>query len=237
MPVDREMLQTSIDQLIRLRPTGDVDTHAALDRVTDVCIRLFGASGSGIMLADDQSMMRYVASSDETGRLLEVAESESGEGPCTDAFVYQETVACSDLQVDDRWPTLTEALRGTPVRSVIGVPVRMSGIAVGTLNVYRDRPSPWGDDECDALDRYGEVIGHMLGSTVAARRSQDLAGQLQYALDYRVVIERGVGYLMARDTVDAVTAFNSLRAAARRHRTRIGEVAQGLLDTGELPPG
>ena len=47
------------------------------------------------------------------------------------------------------------------------------------------------------------------------RRTGELAAQLQYALDYRVIIERGVGYLMARDGLDSMTAFNRLRRAAR----------------------
>ena len=63
----------------------------------------------------------------------------------------------------------------------------------------------------------------------------ELAGQLQYALDYRVVIERGVGFLMGRDRIDAVTAFNRLRRAARASQRRIGDVASDLLDTGRLP--
>lgn len=235
MPVDPDRLQTSIDELLPLRPTGDLDTQTALGRVTDACEQLFRVSGSGVMLADQQSMLRYVASSDEAGRKLEVAESESGEGPCTDAYVHQATVDSADAQGDDRWPRLAGRLRGTEVRGVLGTPVRMSGVAVGVLNVYRSEPGPWDDDERAALGRYGEVIGQLLGSTVAARRSRELAGQLQYALDYRVVIERGVGYLMARDRVDVVTAFNSLRAAARHSRRKIGELAEELLATGSLP--
>ena len=50
-----------------------------------------------------------------------------------------------------------------------------------------------------------------------------------------MVIERGVGYLMARDDVDAVTAFNRLRRAARNTQSKIGDVATGLLGTGRLP--
>lgn len=49
------------------------------------------------------------------------------------------------------------------------------------------------------------------------------------------MIERGVGYLMARDNVDAVTAFNRLRRAARSTQTKIGDVATHLLETGQLP--
>ena len=67
-------------------------------------------------------------------------------------------------------------------------------------------------------------------------RYGDQVEQLQYALDYRIVIERGVGYLMASQQVDAVTAFNRLRTASRNTRTKIGQVAQTLLETGALPP-
>jgi AmiR/NasT family two-component response regulator len=49
------------------------------------------------------------------------------------------------------------------------------------------------------------------------------------------VIERGVGYLMARDRVDAVVAFNRLRRAARSTQSKIGDVATQLLETGRLP--
>ena len=42
------------------------------------------------------------------------------------------------------------------------------------------------------------------------------------ALDYRAPIERGVGYLMARDGLDQAPAFQRLRTAARSNRRRIG---------------
>jgi AmiR/NasT family two-component response regulator len=54
-------------------------------------------------------------------------------------------------------------------------------------------------------------------------------------LDYRVIIERGVGYLMARDGLDSMTAFNRLRRAARDTQSKIGDVAQRLVSSGRLP--
>jgi hypothetical protein len=56
-----------------------------------------------------------------------------------------------------------------------------------------------------------------------------VAGQLQYALDYRVVIERAVGYLMGAHRLDAVTAFDVLRRRARDSRRRIADVATDVL--------
>jgi AmiR/NasT family two-component response regulator len=44
-----------------------------------------------------------------------------------------------------------------------------------------------------------------------------------------------VGYLMARDQLDSMAAFNKLRRAARDHQSKIGDVAQRLISTGLLP--
>jgi hypothetical protein len=79
------------------------------------------------------------------------------------------------------------------------------------------------------------VVESTLATAVAAHNAGELAVQLQYALDYRVIIERGVGYLMARDQVDAMTAFDRLRGAARDTQTKIGDVAQRLVSTGCRP--
>ena len=56
-----------------------------------------------------------------------------------------------------------------------------------------------------------------------------MAGQLRYALDYRVVIERAVGYLMGAQGLDAVTAFDVLRKRARDSQRRVADVAAELL--------
>ena len=101
MPLDPQALRTTLDRLSREQPQDDAGTHAALQHAVDACARLFHVSGSGIMLADEQSMLSYVASSDEPGRDLELAESNSGEGPCTTAFVYQHTVDTRDTHADD----------------------------------------------------------------------------------------------------------------------------------------
>ena len=86
-----------------------------------------------------------------------------------------------------------------------------------------------------ALGRYRDLVESTLATAVAAHNAGELAAQLQYALDYRVIIERGVGYLMARDQVDSMVAFNKLRRAARDTQSKIGDVAQRLVSTGRLP--
>jgi GAF domain-containing protein len=234
MPVDKEALAVSLRRLTdRGHPDGNL--RAALHEVTEACVDLFGVTGSGIMLADEQNISRYVAASDGPGRVLESLESELGEGPCTESFVLGTAITVTDLTTDGRWPDLSTAIAPHRVHAVLGVPVRLGGITVGTLDVYKNHPSDWDDSERAALTRFSNIVGMLLSSALSAHEATELAGQLQYALDYRVVIERGVGYLMARDDIDAVTAFNRLRRAARTTQSKIGEVATTLLDSGRLP--
>ena len=234
MPIDMDALTTSLRRLAA-RSDSDQDVVASLKAVTEACEALFGVTGSGIMIADEQDITRYVAASDGSGRILESAESETGEGPCTDAFVLGKTVATPDLLRDTRWPTLARIVAGLDIRAVLGVPLRLGATTVGTLDVYLDHPHEWEDGEQAALVRYSGVAETTLTAALSAHKANEIAEQLQYALDYRVVIERGVGYLMARDGVDAVIAFNRLRRAARDSQARIGDVASRLLATGRLP--
>jgi AmiR/NasT family two-component response regulator len=50
-----------------------------------------------------------------------------------------------------------------------------------------------------------------------------------------VLVERAKGILMATDHVDAATAFERLRAAARSSRRPIAEVARGVIAGRPLP--
>jgi GAF domain-containing protein len=234
MPIDKDALAVSLRRLTD-RAHPDRNLRAALHEVTEACVDLFGVRGSGIMLADEQNISRYVAASDGPGRLLESMESETGQGPCTEAFVFGRAVDVTDLATDTRWPELAAAMAPHHVHAVLGVPVRLGGVIVGTIDVYKDHPADWDASERAALHRFSNIVGVILGSALSAHEANELATQLQYALDYRVVIERGVGYLMARDGVDAVIAFNRLRRAARSAQTKIGDVAAQLLETGRLP--
>jgi GAF domain-containing protein len=232
MPIDTAALARS---LRRLAGGDKADVTSSLEQVADACVTLFGVTGSGIMIADEQNVTRYVAATNGPGRVLEIAESETGQGPCTEAFVTNRIVAVTDLATEPRWPELARIIAPHGVHAVLGAPVVLGGVTVGTIDVYRDHPQPWEPAEEAAIARYSELVATTLAAALSAHQAQELAGQLQYALDYRVLIERGVGYLMARDHVDAVTAFGRLRRAARNAQAKIGDVAASLLDTGRLP--
>jgi GAF domain-containing protein len=207
----------------------------SVQQVIDACVQVFGVSGSGLMIADAQSILRYAVASDGPGRKLEEIQLEVGGGPCVDAFVRDELIVSEDLANDSRWPEVAARVSPLGIRGMLGVPAHLSGLPIGSLDVYLDSPHVWTRAEQRALSSYAEVVGALMEAALTARQAGELADQLNYALEHRVPIERGIGYLMARDRLDHAAAFNRLRRSARNTRRRIGDVAEELLREGVLP--
>jgi len=231
--IDPDLLAAS---LRRLDSQAGGDVAHALEQTAHACVALFGVTGSGVMIADEHNNLHYVAASDAPGRVLEIVQTEAGQGPCVEAFVTNTVTISEDAATDPRWPAITDALTSHRIHAVLGVPVRIGGIPIGTLNVYRDEPYEWDESEQAGLRRYSDVIETTLTAAMAAHRAGALADQLQYALNYRVVIERAVGYLMASRQLDATAAFDLLRRTARSNRRKVADLAQHLLTHGSLPP-
>jgi GAF domain-containing protein len=221
--------------LHRLEPVGDGDITAALHQVITACVELFRVTGSGLMIADEDNILRAAVASDGPGRALEEVQARTGQGPCVDTFVNRHVVITDDLGTESRWPASRDALISSGVRAVLGVPVVLGGVTIGSLVLYMDRPHRWDDSERDALVRYSRLLEATLDAALKARHNGEIVDQLQFALDNRAVIDRGVGFLMATHRVDAVTAFNILRRTARNQRRKAIDVARHLLDTGALP--
>jgi ANTAR domain len=69
-------------------------------------------------------------------------------------------------------------------------------------------------------------------TAILARR----AGQLQQALDSRIVIEQAKGVLAERYGITVEEAFRILRRSARSHRIRLHELAELVVESPCTPP-
>lgn len=225
--IDHAALERSLSALREHH--ADESPIAALNAVLTATKQLFSASGAGLMLVDENSALRAIVATDEPGRMLEARQEQVGHGPCVDALVLDQVTVTSDLAADERWPELLPDLPRAGVRAVLGLPITLGGAAVGSLNVYRHEPHDWDGSEIGALSAYGALVAGVLHTALHAHQRTQLAEQLQHALDHRVVIDRAVGAIMARDGVDPVTAFDRLRVAARSAARRVSDVADELL--------
>lgn len=229
MPADPAALKAGVARLAKLDPST-VEIQSLLEEVVKAANGFFALCGAGFMMIDDRNALRSVAASDHAGALLEDAQRESGEGPCIDAFVTDNITRCTDLGDDARYHRVGPGLATEGVRAVLGVPIRLGGGPIGSLNVYVDEPHEWTDEEVAALDTYGKLLSRLLAAALVAEQQGQLADQLQHALNYRVVIERAVGYLMSQHQVQAVEAFDRLRRAARDRQRRVADLASDVLE-------
>ena len=92
---------------------------------------VFGVTGAGLMLVDEQSGLRYVAATDDAAEVLEQVQEQAGAGPCMESFVNDTEIVVDDLERDDRWPQIAEPLLAAGVRSVLGVPTRSAAARSG----------------------------------------------------------------------------------------------------------
>jgi len=84
------------------------------------------------------------------------------------------------------------------------------------------------------------ALAAVAAARMAAERALDealaLTGQLQRALDSRVVIEQAKGIVAARDSLDMSHAFDLLRRYSRTRGRKIHDVARDVVE-GRLQLG
>jgi hypothetical protein len=77
------------------------------------------------------------------------------------------------------------------------------------------------------------ALVRLLGVTRAA---VERSGQLQQALESRIVIEQAKGVLAERFDLDVDAAFELLRRGARSHRRRLRDLAAEVVASRDTPP-
>jgi GAF domain-containing protein len=224
-------MRDDVTQELRRTLREGMPLPEAMQQVVDSAAGVLSVTGSGLMFADDDHVLRYVAASDGHGRQLEHVQEHAGTGPCVEALVEDVVIHTDDVTADPRWPELHDELRATRVRAVLGLPIRVGGVAVGSLDAYRDEVREWDRADLEGLTAFGALAEQLVLTAFRAQRHERTVKQLEHALAHRVTIERAVGVLMAREGLDALDAFERLRAASRQSRRRAAEVAVEILES------
>lgn len=220
---------------VNARRASDVRVDDAVQLVLNrlAASKSLAVAGTGLMLLDDESVPRAFGSTDEASGVLDDAQEVLGYGPCIDGITRDTVVQTSDLASDQRWPVLGEIVARHEIHRMMGVPVHAAGVPIGTMNVYCRYRGDWSEDEIAAVTAYAVVIESVIATALTSADRSLLTKQLQTVLERREVIERAIRALIARDDTDAVTAFNTLRAEARKEEAKVVVIAQRMLDAAQ----
>ena len=236
MPMPREALLARTFVELADTLVDDFDVVELLTLLAHRCVEMLDVAAAGLMLVAPDGDLRVVASSSEEMRLVELFELQSQEGPCPDCFRTGEPAFHDDLAGDGaRWAQFGPVALAAGFRSVQALPMRLRGVTIGALNLFRTEKGTLDESDVVAAQALADVATIAILQHRAAVEVHIVVDQLNHALNSRVVIEQAKGILAERAGLDMAGAFSWLRNRARSHNLLLIDVAQAIIDGKLLP--
>ena len=221
------------DRLLRIlaRLTSGSTTEPEPARLCEVCADVSLMTGAGIMLMTGDTQQASVCSSNAVSALIEELQFTVGEGPCVDAHREDRPVVEADLADPDiaRWLAFAPPAVAAGARAVFGFPMRVGGVRLGALNLYRDRPGPMSDDQyADSLVLAGVAARAVLAMQAHAPPGA-LPTELEEGANFRFVVHQASGMAAVQLGVSVGEALARLRAYAFGNDVLLTEVAEAIV--------
>ena len=237
MTASLEAMRTELDAAVR----GSAPGLSAADALCLSCVDLFGMDGAAVSVVLDGVSSGTFGSSSETGRSLDEYQFTFGEGPCLDAVASGRAVLVPDLDSphEQRWPAFREALLDDGIRGVFAVPISITSVCVGALDLFRARPGPLEGDGLAGALLAAEMASTPLLDLIAEARNADLdtaspadteEADVQLAEIDRVEVYQATGMLISALEVDAAEALVRLRAHAMATGLTASQVARAIIE-------
>jgi transcriptional regulator with GAF, ATPase, and Fis domain len=212
----------------------DFDLMDFLHRVTVRCADVLDVSAAGLLLTDQRGALRVVAASTEQTRLLELLQIQTDEGPCPECFHTGRPVAVADLRAAaDRWPRFIAEARKIGFGSAHALPMRLRSDIIGALNLFHTQAGALPARTVHLGQALADVATIALLQARAIDHRDNLAEQLQTALNSRIIIEQAKGVIAERRQLDVDSSFDLLRTAARSSNRRLSDLARAIVDGSE----
>lgn len=210
---------------------GPDDTRAAVTRAAVATID--GCQHAAISVAHRNGRMQTVAPTGPVPNAVDAIQYDEREGPCVYALKGEDSVYLTDdLSEEKRWPAFCRrAVAETPIRSMLSLQLYVRDDTMGALNLY----SP----DTHAFDESSRTMGVILAAHAAvaleAADSRERSEHLSAALVTNRRIGTAMGILMSRRHVTEAQAFDALRLASQHLNTKLHDIADDVIRTGDLP--
>jgi len=210
-----------------LQRTGG--TTNVLQRIVAAAVDLIpGADAASISVATGRSRVESRAPSGELSRLVDAAQTETGQGPCLDALHHHRMVSAPNMATETRWPEFSHRAAGLGAGSMLSFQLWVDGADLGALNLV--------SHTAGAFDAESETVGDMFAAHAAiAFVAAEDTEHLQAGLVGRDLIGQATGIIMERFSVGAGHAFDLLVQLRQDTNTTLYEAATELVDTGARP--
>ena len=211
-----------------------VDLYA---RLTAHCARILDVAVVGLRLADAAGALHTVAASAKSPGDFDLRRMECGQGPCEDCYRSGHPVLVADLSLQAaRWPQFVAIAAGGGFVSMHALPMRLGDTTLGALGMFGTATGTLNDEDLALAQAFAHVASVAL---VAGRVAEDQAvviGQLQTALNSRVILEQAKGIIAQLGNLDMETSFAVLRRYSRDHNLKLHDLAEAVVTRSRPAP-
>lgn len=238
MTISFAAMRSELNAVVAGSPPG----LSSADALCSTCVGLFGVDGAAVSVVLDGASTGTFGSSSSSSRRLDEYQFTFGEGPCLDAVASRAAVLVPDLDspTEQRWPVFRSAVLDEGIRGVFAVPIMVTSMYVGALDLFRSRPGPLETDELAGALVAAELAAAPLLDLIRAARAVDdpdrassepAARARPPALEMdRVEVHQATGMIISALDVDAVEASVRLRAHAMATDQTATEVARAIIE-------
>ncbi len=233
--MDERLAQTFVELADTL--VGGFDLMEFLHMLTERCVELLEVDAAGLLLADARGALQLVAASTEQARVAELFQIQNDEGPCLDSYRTGQPVIVPDITAGPaaaRWPRFAAAAGEMGFAAVHAIPMRLRDQVIGTLNLFGSARVGLDPAVARAAQALVDVATIGILQERATREQELVTGQLQVALNSRVIIEQAKGILAERMRVSPDQAFIVLRTYSRNHNHALTRLATDVI-SGTAP--
>ena len=204
-------------------------------RLVLACTQALPVTGVGLVLMTNTGPAGAVAVSDGPAKTMEELQFTLGEGPCVESSRTGRPVLQPDLMRTgpELWPAFSAGALEAGIRAIFAFPLRVGGIRLGVLDLYRDEAGELSDaDLSEALsfaDAATSVLLHLQAEGNASGSASLVPGGVEVIED-RAAVHQASGMISVQAGVDVAQALVLLRARAYAMDRPILELAADVLD-------
>jgi GAF domain-containing protein len=172
-----------------------------------------------------------------TGQLaldLDESQYDRGHGPCLDAVRTGVTIHVRDARTEQRWPVYVQQAAERGALSSLSIPLGSPEQLAAGLNVYAREADAFDDASRAAAAGFARFAGTAAANMHAYASARSLSDDLQAALESRATIDQAKGIVMERHKLGPDAAFHLLAQASMATNTKLRDLADHLVTTGEL---
>jgi GAF domain-containing protein len=231
---DTAAVTTAFDELGRLS-FAEHSLESVLQRVTELAAGVLPGEPviSMTILAGDRPST--VAATGDLAQHLDQTQYRLASGPCLAAATTGRTAEIVDTRSSTEWPEFAAEAAAAGCDSVLSFPLPVREKVSGALNVYARQFSAADEGVRRLVSRFADYAVVPVSNMYLYESAVERAEHLAAALDSRAVIDQAKGILMERFKLTPDQAFQALTRVSMETNTKVRDIAERFVATGDLP--